>query len=140
MTKLFKAALEIATEAHKGQVDKAGKAYIDHPLFVASKMETEEEKAVALLHDVLEDSDYTADDLLKAGIPEKVLEAVKAITHLEGQDYFEYLKGVKANPLACKVKIQDVLHNSDITRIENPTEKDFARLNKYKNALDFLRE
>ena len=133
-------ALEIAVIAHNGQIDKAGKPYIGHPVYIALQMETEEEKAVALLHDVIEDTEYTEADLINAGIPENVVDAVKAITHPEGQDYYEYLQEVKKNPLALKVKIQDVMHNSDISRIERPTEKDYARLEKYKKAMKILNE
>ncbi|MDO4478680.1 MAG: HD domain-containing protein [Lachnospiraceae bacterium] len=140
MSSLVELAHGIATKAHEGQVDKAGKPYIDHPVHVASRLETDEEKAVGLLHDVIEDTSITADDLLKAGIPQNVVDAIKAMTHPDHLDYFEYLKELKQNPLAVKVKIQDLLHNSDLSRIEKPTAKDFARLEKYKKALAFLTE
>ena len=133
-------ALKIAAKAHKGQVDKAGKHYIHHPIHVASMMDTDEEKAVALLHDIIEDTCYTKDMLLKAGIPQNVADAVEIMTHTDGTDYFEYLAQVKTNPLALAVKIQDITHNSDISRIKHPTENDYKRLEKYKKALEYLTE
>lgn len=133
-------ALKIAAKAHKGQVDKAGKPYIHHPIHVASMMDTDEEKAVALLHDIIEDTCYTKDMLLKAGIPQNVADAVEIMTHTDDTDYFEYLAQVKTNPLALAVKIQDIIHNSDISRIKHPTENDYKRLEKYKKALEYLTE
>lgn len=138
MKNLVDTALSIATKAHEGQKDKAGMPYINHPLHVASMMESEDEKAVALLHDVIEDTYYTKDMLLIEGIPMHIVDAVEALTHAGDTDYFEYLKTVKKNPLALSVKIQDLIHNSDLSRIEHPSPKDFKRLEKYKKALEFL--
>ena len=131
-------ALSIARQAHEGQLDKAGVDYIKHPIYVASQVETEEEKAVALLHDVLEDSSVTAEELLIAGLPETVVTTVQVLTKQTGQDYQTYLQAVKSNPLACRVKLADLKHNSDLSRLTSITEKDRARLKKYKKAIDFL--
>jgi len=135
---LVEKALEIAKEAHKGQLDKAGVDYIQHPLNVAAMVESPEEKAVALLHDVIEDTDISVEDLRTKGMPGDVVEAVFALTKLKDIDYFEYLNRVKDNPLARKVKLADLSHNSDISRIPNPREKDKERIKKYKLAIEYL--
>jgi len=135
---MFDIALSIATEAHRGQFDKAGVDYIEHPIYVASQVVTEEEKAVALLHDVIEDSHYTAEELLQAGLPETVVTAVQVLTKKKEQDYQTYLETVKKNPLARVVKLADLKHNSDLSRLSSITEKDRERLKKYKKAIDFL--
>ena len=131
-------AKSIAIKAHEGQVDKAGAPYWHHPAFVADQVATDEEKAVAWLHDVVEDTDVTFEDLLAQGIPSEVVEGVKAITKVAGESYDVYLNRVKANPLARAVKLADLRHNMDLSRIEEPTEKDFARIEKYKVAQAFL--
>ena len=135
---MFDLALSIAKKAHKGQYDKAGVDYIEHPLFVASLVDTEEEKAVALLHDVLEDSPITAQELLSAGLPETVVSAVQVLTKKKGQDYQMYLELVKSNSIARRVKLADLKHNSDLFRLATVTEKDLERLEKYKKAIDYL--
>ena len=136
---MFDLALSIAKKAHKGQYDKAGVDYIEHPLFVASLVDTQEEKAVALLHDVLEDSPYTAEELILAGLPETVVSAVQILTKKKGQDYQQYLELVKSSPIARRVKLADLKHNSDLSRLATVTEKDLERLEKYKKAIDYLR-
>ena len=131
-------ALEIAWDAHKGQTDKAGNPYIRHPMTVASSMDTEEEIAAALLHDVVEDSEYTFKDLKERGIPETVLEALRLLTHDPEEDYFSYVRKIRANPIATKVKLADLEHNSRLDRLPEITEKDLQRLEKYKKARDIL--
>ena len=131
-------ALSIARKAHEGQLDKAGVDYIEHPIYVASQVDTEEEKAVALLHDVIEDSPVSAKGLLQAGLPETVVTAVQVLTKKKEQDYQTYLETVKKNPLARVVKLADLEHNSDLSRLSSITEKDRERLKKYKKAIDFL--
>ena len=131
-------ALSIASQAHEGQLDKAGVDYIEHPIYVASQVDTEEEKAVALLHDVIEDSPVSAEELLQAGLPETVVTAVQVLTKKKEQDYQTYLETVKKNPLARVVKLADLKHNSDLSRLSSITEKDRERLKKYKKAIDFL--
>ena len=130
-------ALSIARKAHEGQLDKAGVDYIEHPIYVASQVDTEE-KAVALLHDVIEDSPVSAEELLQAGLPETVVTAVQVLTKKKEQDYQTYLETVKKNPLARLVKLADLKHNSDLSRLSSITEKDRERLKKYKKAIDFL--
>ena len=131
-------ALSIARKAHEGQLDKAGVDYIEHPIYVASQVDTEEEKAVALLHDVIEDSPVSAEELLQAGLPETVVTAVQVLTKKKEQDYQTYLETVKKNPLARVVKLADLKHNPDLSRLSSITEKDRERLKKYKKAIDFL--
>ena len=135
---MLELALSIATEAHKGQFDKAGVDYVEHPIYVASQVDTEEEKAVALLHDVIEDSPFTAEELLLAGLLETVVTAVQILSKKKGQDYQTYLENVKSNPLARVVKLADLKHNSDLSRLSSITDKDLERLEKYKKAIDYL--
>lgn len=131
-------AHEIAAEAHKGQIDKAGVAYIKHPEAVASFVNSDEEKATAYLHDTLEDTSVTVNDLREAGIPDDVVEAVKVLTHDKSQDYFKYLEKVKSNTIARAVKLADLKHNSDLSRLKIVTDTDRERLNKYTKAIEFL--
>ena len=134
----YELALKIATEAHKGQVDKAGVPYINHPLTVASLVDTEEEKIVALLHDTIEDTNITEQDLLNYGFSNKIVEAVKLLTHNKNVPYMDYVAKIKDNELARKVKIADLTHNSDLSRLKEITEKDKKRYEKYQKALVYL--
>ncbi|PGR32114.1 GTP pyrophosphokinase [Bacillus cereus] len=136
----IKIAHEIAKKAHAGQVDKAGMDYIKHPEAVARFVNTAEEKATAYLHDVLEDTEITANDLLSAGIPHNVVEAVQVLTKEKYTPYFEYLCRVKENSLARTVKLADLKHNSDRSRLARITEKDLKRLEKYRKAIQYLGE
>lgn len=131
-------AFEIAKEAHAGQTDKAGLEYILHPLQVAAEVTTDEEKAVALLHDIIEDTDVTASELLAKGLPDNVVEAVEALTKKHNQNYAAYLAGVKKNRLATAVKLADLKHNSDLSRLEKITQKDRHRAEKYRKAIEYL--
>lgn len=138
-SKLTKKAMIIAYNAHKNQLDKAGIPYIYHPIHLAEQMDTETECIVALLHDVVEDTDITFDDLEKE-FPKDSIEALKLLTHDKSVDYMEYIKAIKENDIAKKVKIADLIHNSDETRLENITQKDVLRKEKYKKAVDILLE
>ena len=131
-------AYEIAKRAHLGQVDKAGEDYIKHPEKVASFVKTDEEKTVAYLHDVIEDTELTLEDLYECGFSKEVIEAVDIITKKRGEDYQSYLNSVKKNKLARAVKLADLRHNSDLTRLAKVTEKDIKRKEKYQKAIDFL--
>lgn len=137
---LYQQALAIAKDAHKGQVDKAGVDYIQHPLFVASLVEGELAKTVGLLHDVVEDSDWTLEDLRKEGLPEEVVQAVGILTKKRNENYEEYILRVKQNPLARQVKLADLKHNSDLSRLANVTDRDRKRVAKYQKAISFLSE
>lgn len=136
-TKLTRKAMKIAYNAHINQVDKSEVPYIYHPIHLAEQMNTETECIVALLHDVVEDTDVTFEQL-KQDFPEEVIEALKLLTHDKNTDYMEYVKKLKTNPIAKKVKIADIKHNADETRLEKITVKDIARRNKYKKALEIL--
>ena len=132
-------AYEIAAKAHAGQVDKAGMDYIHHPLTVASFVETDDEKTVALLHDVVEDTFVTLQNLSDAGFSDVVVHAVDCVTKREGEELQEYLQRVKSDRLATAVKLADLQHNSDLSRIPNPTEKDIARAERYRKEIAFLK-
>ena len=134
-----KKAFNIAYNAHAGQYDKSGIPYIFHPVHIAERMSSVDEIIVALLHDVVEDTKLSLKDLQKEGTQENILEAIALLTHDKSEDYMEYIKKIKKNTLACTVKIADLEHNSDITRIDNPSVDDYKRLDKYKKALDILR-
>ncbi len=136
---LLQRAIAIAAKAHEGQVDKAGKPYLDHPLFVMENVNSLEQKIVAVLHDAVEDSELTLEQLRSEGFPEVLVSAIAAITKIEGEAYATYLDRVIANPIALRVKIADVTHNLDLRRIANPTEADFQRIAKYKKVLSQLR-
>lgn len=137
---MYKKAFEIAIVAHRNQVDKGGVDYINHPLEVAKKVHTEEEKILALLHDVIEDSDFTIKDLRKFGFSETILTALNILTKVKGQTYEEYLDKIIKNTLALKVKVADLEHNSDLSRILNPTQKDIKRQEKYLKAIKKLKK
>lgn len=137
-TELTKAALRICLEAHKGQVDKSGMPYVLHPFHVANHVEGELETCVALLHDVVEDSLFTLDDLRKHGMPEQVIQAVALMSHQRGVPYEEYIATLKQNPLARAVKLADLAHNMDLGRLDQVTPKDWERVHKYAQARDAL--
>lgn len=131
---IIEKSLEIALKAYSGQKDKAGKTYILHPLRIMAKMETEEEMVVALLHDVIEDSDYTSDDLLSEGIPSAIVEAVQLLSKVDGESYDQFVDRVSENPLATKIKVADIEDNINILRLESVDQKDLERVAKYHKA------
>lgn len=136
---LLEKALRIAVEAHAGQVDKSGKPYILHPLRVCCRCFTDEEKMVALLHDTIEDTEITAEDLLSEGFPPYIVEAILSISRNEDETYEEFVKRTSLNPLGRAVKLHDLEDNMDISRLEQVTEKDLDRLNKYIKAYRYLK-
>lgn len=128
-------AIEIATKAHEGQVDKAGQPYIGHPLRVMAMGATEDEKIVGVLHDVVEDSDWTFERLTAEGFSSEIIDALRCVTKLsEIEPYDKFIQRVKINPLAVKVKINDLTDNMDIRRLAYISEKDVKRLRKYLKA------
>lgn len=131
-------AFIIAARAHRGQKDKGGKAYIFHPLNVALRSKGRQEKIVALLHDVVEDTSITTDDLKNAGFSNEVVNAVSAITKIRGEAYEAYLNRVKSDRIARAVKIADLQHNSDLSRLKTITERDKQRQARYKRSIEFL--
>ena len=114
-TPLTNAAMRLAYKAHHGQLDYNGIPYIFHPIHLAENMDDEFSCCVALLHDVVEDTDVTLEEL-KAIFPDEVTDAVALMTHRDDTDYFDYVRAIKANPIARKVKLADLAHNSDQTR------------------------
>ncbi|KIR03303.1 Guanosine-3',5'-bis(Diphosphate) 3'-pyrophosphohydrolase [Lachnospiraceae bacterium TWA4] len=139
-TSMTKKAMIFAYKAHKDQVDRAGVPYIFHPIHVAEFMTTEVQTCVALLHDVVEDTKYTITDLRIEGFNEEILEAIELLTRPEDMDYMKYIQRIKENPIACKVKIADLLHNSDETRLgKNVGNYNYLR-ERYKKALAYLEE
>lgn len=138
-TENVKKAALIALKAHGYMLDKGGMPYIFHPFFVAEKMTDEDSAVTALLHDVLEDTEITAENIAREGFSEKVIDALKAITKADGEDYFDYIDRVKQNETAKAVKLCDLEHNCDISRIESPTDRDFKRIEKYKRAIKILK-
>lgn len=128
-------AIEIATQAHQGQFDKSGKDYIGHPLRVMEMGKTEEEKITGVLHDVVEDSDWTFEALEAEGFSQEIIAALKCITkRSENENYDDFIERVKKNPLAVAVKINDLTDNMDIRRLPYLSDKDIKRLKKYLKA------
>lgn len=139
MEELLRIAEEIAKKAHDGQVDKVGVPYITHPVRVAASCGSIEEKIVALLHDVVEDTPITLSDLKAAGMPGHVTAAVDAITKRDNEKNIDYLERVKANPIAKAVKLKDLADNFSPARFEKLSESDKARLaKKYSFAIEYL--
>ncbi len=138
-TELTKKALKIAYEAHKNQIDKSGLPYIYHPFHLAEQMETEDEICVALLHDVAEDTDITLEQLEEIGFNQEIIYALSLLTHDEKMPYMDYVKRIKiCSDLAKKVKLADIMHNSDLSRLDSVSEKDKARVEKYNEAILML--
>ena len=139
-TPLTKKAYKIAFEAHRDQMDKTGLPYIHHPLHLAAQMTDEVTTCVALLHDVVEDSDMTFEELEKLGFGGEIIDALRLMTHDDDVPYMDYVREIKKNPVAAAVKRADLMHNSDITRLDVVTDKDIQRVEKYKKALEILSE
>lgn len=140
MKGLISKALLFATTGHINQIDKGGEDYILHPIRIMQNMDTIEEKLVAILHDTMEDCKATEEDLKNIGMPKDVIEAVKVLTKEKREDYSQYIKRVKQNSIARRVKIADLEDNMNLKRIKSPTEKDFERFKKYQRAYDYLIE
>lgn len=133
-----KKALKLCYDAHKDQLDKSGMPYVFHPFHLAEQMETEETTIVALLHDVAEDTHYTLEDLSQMGFGDAVIRALTLLTHDESVPYMDYIRAIKNDPVAKAVKLADLQHNSDLSRLDDPTEKDLARREKYLQAMKLL--
>lgn len=134
----LKVAIDLANKYHYGQVDKSGLPYILHPLHVMNNVHRIEEKIVAILHDILEDTPITVNDLISYGFDLNIVEAIVSITKVDGESYVDYLRRIKENELARIVKLADLSHNMDISRFSNPTKKDYKRVEKYKKAYEYL--
>lgn len=140
MKDLYNHATNLAFESHKDQFDKSGNPYIYHPLHIANQLNTVEEKIVALLHDVIEDTDVTLSQLEEYGYPFNIIRAIDLLTKRHGACYDDYIKALSSNDLARRVKIQDLRHNLSVSRVEELNTSIINRLMKYTNALKYLRE
>lgn len=139
-TDLTKKALLLAYNAHMGQYDRSGLPYIFHTYHLAEMMEDEYSVCAALLHDTVEDTDMTIEDIRKEGFPEEIVHALELLTHKDGVDYLDYVRAIRSNPLAVRVKLADLSHNSDLTRLDNVSERDRERIKKYEQARRILLE
>jgi (p)ppGpp synthase/HD superfamily hydrolase len=137
---MLERAIEIALKAHRAQVDKAGEPYILHPLRVMLRLNSSEERQVGILHDVVEDSDWTIEQLGMEGFSENVVAAVEALTRRDGEDYFDFIRRAANHSLARKVKKADLLDNMDLKRIMSPSNRDFERLKRYEQAMMIIEE
>lgn len=133
-----KKALKLCFEAHKEQVDKSGAPYVFHPFHLAEQMKDERTTIVALLHDVVEDTDYTFDNLRNMGFDEEVIDALVLMTHEKSVLYMAYVEKIKANPIARAVKLADLQHNSDLSRVDHVDENALKRKEKYSEAIKLL--
>ena len=140
-SELINKAIDIAYSAHQGQRDKSGRPYFLHPVIVASQMSNEYETCTALLHDVIEDTNITLEELEKI-FPSEITQAISILTHKDGVDYLDYIREIKRNPIARKVKLADLNHNMDITRLDNPEQLEAfkKRMKKYELAQQILTE
>lgn len=139
-TPATKKALRLCFEAHKNQIDKSGMPYVFHPFHLAEQMKDEQTVIVALLHDVIEDTDYTFDDLKAIGFDDVIIDALKLMTHDESVPYMAYVTEIKTNPIARAVKLADLQHNSDLSRLDVIDERALERKDKYIEAIKLLEE
>ena len=139
-TEMTKKALKLCFAAHKDQTDKSGMPYVFHPFHLAEQMPDEDTTIVALLHDVIEDTPYTLDDLRAMGFNEQVLDALALMTHDKRIPYMDYVAKIKGNKIARTVKLADLKHNSDLSRLDTVDEKAMKRIEKYRQAIALLSE
>ena len=137
-TLMTQKALKLCFDAHRDQLDKSGMPYVFHPFHLAEQMDSEASVILALLHDVVEDTPTTQEDLRRMGFPENVLEALALLTHDEAVPYMEYVALIAQNPLARQVKLADLRHNSDLSRLDTVDEWALARREKYLRAIALL--
>ena len=137
-TPLTKKALKLCFQVHKEQVDKTGLPYVFHPFHLAEQMTCEASTVCALLHDVVEDSSYTFEDLINLGFPSEIIEVLKLLTHDSEVEYMDYVINLSKNEIARKVKLADLKHNSDLSRLDNIDEYALARQEKYLKAIKYL--
>ena len=137
-TPMTKKALKLCFEAHRDQLDKSGMPYVFHPFHLAEQMDSEDTVILALLHDVVEDTPTTLQDLRRMGFSERVLEALALLTHDDAVPYMDYVAAVAKNPLAKQVKLADLRHNSDLSRLDAVDERALVRQKKYLCAIALL--
>ena len=135
-----KRAIRLMFQAHREQTDKSGLPYVFHPFHLAEQMTDEDTTVAALLHDVVEDTDYTLDDLRAMDFGDAVCDALALLTHDEAVPYMDYVAAIKENPIARAVKLADLRHNSDLTRLDEVDDKALQRVEKYRKAIALLTE
>ena len=135
---MTKKAMKLAYEAHQGQTDKNGMPYIFHPVHLAEQMTDENTTVCALLHDVVEDTPYTLPDLRAMGFPPEVIDALTLLTHDKSVPYMDYVRKIKTNHIASAVKLADLRHNSDLSRLDTVDDDALKRVKKYKQAMSIL--
>ena len=139
-TPMTQRAMKLCFAAHRDQTDKSGMPYVFHPFHLAEQMTDELTTVTAFLHDVVEDTPYTLDDLRGMGFPDEVIGALTLLTHDPAVPYLDYVAKIGSNPIAKAVKLADLRHNNDLTRLDNPSDKDLARVEKYRKAIQLLEE
>ena len=137
-TEATKKAMKLCFMAHRDQTDKSGIPYVFHPIHLAEQMQDEDTTVVALLHDVVEDSNCTLEDLAVMGFCDRVVEAIRLMTHNDHIPYMDYVAKIKENPIARAVKLADLTHNSDLTRLDVVDARALVRVEKYKQAIAYL--
>jgi (p)ppGpp synthase/HD superfamily hydrolase len=137
-TDATKKAMRVCFAAHKDQLDKSGLPYVFHPFHIAEQMTDEDTTVTALLHDVAEDSDITLNDLAAMGFNGRVMHALALLTHDPAVPYMEYVRRIASDPVAKTVKLADLAHNSDLSRLDNPSKSDIERAAKYQKAAQLL--
>lgn len=135
---LLNKAIQIATEAHKSQIDKAGMAYILHPMRVAEHCKGTDAKIVAILHDTIEDTSITPDYLIEQGFPEDIIDGILSVTRKEGEDYYDFVKRAGVNHIGRQVKLADLEDNLDIKRLDCIKDTDIERINRYIKSYNYL--
>lgn len=138
MDELLEKAINLAQKYHKGQFDKGGHPYIEHPLRVMNDVESIDEKVVAVLHDVIEDCHVSREELIKEGIPEHLVKKLEILCRAKNEDYFDYIDRIKADSITINVKLSDLKDNMNLERLKEVTDKDIKRLEKYKKAKEIL--
>lgn len=133
-----KKAIILMYNMHKNQLDKGGMPYVLHPFHVAEQMDDEDSTVVALLHDIVEDTSITLNDLVDFGFSKSQIDAISILTHPDGMDYFDYIRRIATNEISLKVKLADLQHNMDLTRIDSVDNRDLERVKKYKKCYDYL--
>ena len=131
-------AIEIAARTHAGQLDKGGAPYILHPLRVMLRVAPGVQQIVAVLHDVVEDSEVTFEDLEREGFSAEVISGLRAVTKVEGESYEDFVARAALDPVGKAVKLADLMENSDLSRIAEPSQKDLERVAKYGRAIQYL--
>ncbi len=139
-TDMTRKAILLIFDRHAGQLDKSGIPYVTHPLHVAESMTDEDSTCAALLHDIVEDTGMTFEELRSMGFSERVVNALRYLTHEDGVDYYDYVRHIAENPLALQVKLADLRHNADLTRLTTVTEKDLRRAEKYRRCIAYLED